>query len=163
MPIRLNLGCGQEGMGQKYFPGWKNHDSEVDMLKLPYERNSVDEIAVIHMFEHLSHEKVQDYLAHWFDILKPGGLLAIEIPSMDKIAKMILDGEENHRLTLLGIFGDERYNEPLMLHKWCYTNREIQWLLESAGFETEFKEPVFHIAKRDLRIEGRKHGTTSSY
>ena len=148
-PLRLHLGA-----GDKYWPGWINLDADTDLLNLPYE--SVDEIHAIHLFEHFWRSESPLYLVHWFEILKEGGKLVLEMPSMDKIAQMIVDGEQEPRMTLLGIFGDERTNNPLMLHHWCYTEAELTFLLTKAGFKVEFMEPVFHYAVRDLRVEAVK-------
>jgi ubiquinone/menaquinone biosynthesis C-methylase UbiE len=101
---------------------------------------------------------VQSYLAEWHRVLVDGGRLINELPSLDKMANLITQGETNIRLTLLGIFGDPRDwdQRPLMRHEWAYTNQEIEAILTEAGFEVEFAEPVYHIAARDMRVIGRK-------
>ena len=131
-PIKLHLGC-----GNKHWPGFKNHDSETDLRSLPYDDCSVDEIHLIHVFEHLPRAKIGFYLAEWRRVLKPGGLLVLEMPCLDKIARMILDGEENYQMTLFGLFGDATKG-PLMEHKWCYTEKELKLVMEGAGFQVEF-------------------------
>lgn len=148
-PVRLHLGC-----GAKWWPGYVNLDDEVDLLDLPY--SEVDEIHAIHLFEHLPRLEIVKYLTHWHEILRPGGKLVLEMPCMDKIANMIVQGCEDPRLTLLGIFGDEREENPLMLHKWCYTQKELGQLLTEAGFSVKFQEPHYHIKDRDMRVEAIK-------
>lgn len=151
-PIRLHLGCGQ-GEYRKWWPGWVNLDDEVDVRNLPYK--DVSNIEAIHLLEHLDRTEVPNILAHWYDILEPGGKLALEMPSMDKIAQMIVDGENNLRMTLWGIFGLDQ--GPGMLHKWCYTTRELRIILKKAGFrDIRFPDPHYHIIKRDLRVEAIK-------
>lgn len=142
------------GSGNKHWPGWVNCDSDYDLKNLPFKE--VDEICGIHLFEHLPRDEVDSFLTHWHSILKDDGVLTLEMPSMDKIAQSIVSGEKNQRLTILGIFGDAHYNNPLMLHRWCYTNAELEEILTKNGFSVEFKEPVFHYQQRDLRLEARK-------
>jgi ubiquinone/menaquinone biosynthesis C-methylase UbiE len=150
--IKLHLGA-----GKYHWPcGWDNLDEETDLKALPYLDNSVDEIQAIHLFEHFHRTDVEAYLAEWHRVLRPQGRLVMEMPSLDKIARLIVGGETNIRLTMFGLFGDPREASPLMLHKWAWSNAELESVLTEAGFAVEFEKPVFHIEKRDLRIVGRK-------
>lgn len=150
---RLHLGA-----GHYWWPGYVNLDEETDLKALPYEDESVAEIHCIHLFEHLPRLDVPLFLAEWLRVLEPGGRLVMEMPSLDKMAQLIVDGETNIRFTLLGIFGDPRDWEtrPLMRHEWAYTDAELQEVLTEAGFKVEFEEPVYHFIQRDLRVTGRK-------
>lgn len=152
-PIRLHLGA-----GHYKWPGWTNLDEETLLHLLPYEDGTVDEIACIHLFEHLPRLEVHEFLNNWYLKLVPHGTLIMEMPSLDKMAQLIVNGETNTRLTLLGIFGDPRDWEkrPLMRHEWSWTNVELEEVLTKAGFEVEFAQPVFHIKIRDLRVIARK-------
>lgn len=151
---RLHLGA-----GHYYWPGYINHDAEIDLWNLPYGDNSIAEIHAIHLFEHLPRLRVDAVLREWMRVLVPRGTLVLEMPSLDKMAQLILDGERNIRHTLLGIFGDPRDWDarPLMRHEWAWSNWELEAVLTNAGFAVEFAEPVFHLAKRDLRVIGRKN------
>jgi len=151
---KLHLGCGP----LYYWPGFTNHDDEIDLLNMPYGDESVSEIHSIHLFEHLPRMDIHLYLKEWHRILVPHGTLVMEMPSLDKMAQLIVKGETNLILTLLGIFGDPRdwKERPLMRHEWAWTNDELENVLTDNGFEVEFKEPLFHIKERDLRVEARK-------
>lgn len=154
---RLHLGSGRH-----YWPGWINvdlvdsADVQSDVKKLDFSDNSIDEIQGIHIFEHLDRLEVDDVLAEWHRVLKPGGRLVMEMPSLDKMAKLICEGETNVRLTLLGIFGDPREKSPYMRHQWAWTDEELYQVLTNVGFTVEFQPPVFHLPRRDLRVIGRK-------
>jgi len=160
------------GSGIYHWPGMDNVDAignpnvKADVRELEmYEDGSIDEVYAIHVFEHLPRLEVDGVLTEWCRILKPGGKLVMEMPSMDKIADLIHNGERNVRLTLLGIFGDPRDKGPLMRHEWCWQRWELQELLERMGFDVEFVEPIYHIAARDLRVIGVKNertGTTTA-
>ncbi len=150
---RLNLGSGKHP--------WPNavnvdFDERADIVgpvdSLPdFQDESVDEIYAIHLFEHLDRKEIGKPLAEWKRVLKKGGKLILEMPCMDKIAQMIVNGEDNVKKTLFGIFGDIREPSPYMRHQWCYTMKEIKLVLEEFGFAVEVTEPVFHFKPRDMR------------
>ena len=156
--IKLHLGCGSRPGARYWWPGYVNHDAEIDLLALPYEDNSVAEIHAIHLFEHLPRLDVEKYLKEWHRVIVPHGTLVMEMPCLDKMAELICKHEKNLRLTLLGIFGDPRDfdDRPLMRHQWAWTYDELTSVLTEAGFAVTFAEPVYHIAQRDLRVTGRK-------
>lgn len=156
--LRLNVGA-----GDKHFPGWTNVDrhGEVDVqsdaFPLPFETDAADELWAIHILEHLPRKDASPCLTEWFRVLKRGGRLAIELPSLDKIAKNIVDGEKNIRLTVMGLFGDPRDPKPDMMHQWCWSQQELTEALSSVGFERiTFMDPIFHLPQRDLRVEAYK-------
>lgn len=157
--IRVHVGA-----GDKYWPGFINCDAHGDQDFIwnvedteKYPDLKADEIHAIHLFEHLPRLKVVDILKVWLQVLKPGGKLIMEMPCLDKIAKLITEGEQNTRLTLLGIFGDPRDPKPGMMHQWSWQEWELKQVLEEAGFvDVEFMEPHFHIPKRDFRVECKR-------
>lgn len=156
--VRLNLGA-----GDKHWPGTINVDKHAepdvvcDCRKLNFASDYADEIHSIHFVEHVPRLEVDNMLADWLRVLKPGGKLAIEVPCMNKMAQFIVNGEKNISLTLLGIFGDPRDKKPGMMHQWAYTKEELSDILLQAGYEqVEVKEPFFHVGKRDMRVEARK-------
>ena len=159
-PLRINLGS-----GLTHFPGrsWVNCDRHgdpdvrCDAYPLPFDTDSADELWAIHLLEHLHCADAGQALYEWFRVLKPGGLLVIEVPCLDKIAQLIVNGEKNIRLTTMGLFGDPRDPKPDMLHKWCWSKAELTDSLMGVNFQDiQVKEPIFHLAVRDMRVEARK-------
>lgn len=158
--LRLNLGSGRHP-----WPNARNRDYEegADEIgpvnQLPeYPDGSVDEIYAIHLFEHLSRLEAPHALREWWRVLKPGGKLVLELPCLDKIAQMIVNGEDRPGLTLFGVFGDVREKSPYMAHKWCYTKKELSSIMQEAGFSVTVSEPFYHVKERDMRITGVKNG-----
>jgi SAM-dependent methyltransferase len=156
--IRLNVGA-----GDKYLPGFcnvdrhGNQDINSDAFPLPFPTDHADELWAIHLLEHLPRRDASPVLTEWFRVLKPGGKLVLELPCLDKIARLIVAGEKNIRLTVMGIFGDPRDPKPDMMHQWCWTEAELTEALCSVGFQrVTVCEPIFHISARDMRIEGYK-------
>jgi predicted SAM-dependent methyltransferase len=154
------------GAGDKYWPGFVNIDFDgdqdwrCDITKLKmYDDDSVDEIHGIHVFEHLNRVDAQDAVREWRRVLKPGGKLVLEMPCFDKIIGMINQGETNIRMTLWGLFGDPRYRNEHMQHRWCYSEGELADLMKELGFDAAITEPVYHFAKRDMRCEAIKTTT----
>jgi SAM-dependent methyltransferase len=132
-------------------------DVKSDIFPLPFGTDYADEIWAIHVFEHLHRNEAGKALYEWFRVLKPGGKLILEMPCLDKIAKLIVAGEKNIRLTLLGLFGDPRDPKPDMGHQWCWGYDEITETLSNVAFkDITICEPVFHIPERDFRVEARK-------
>lgn len=156
--MRLHLGC-----GDKIWPGFLNcdlhaeADVNTDCRKLPFETDYADEIHSVHFLEHVPRLDVDNMIIDWHRVLKRGGKLAIELPCLDKISQNIVDGEKDLRLTTLGIFGDPRDARPGMLHSWAYTKSELIEILRQCGFtDVQVMEPVFHMPRRDMRIEAVK-------
>jgi predicted SAM-dependent methyltransferase len=156
--IRINLGSGRH-----FFPNAINidHDESADIVgpvdKLPdFEDESVDEIYAIHLFEHLERLEVGKILNEWSRVLKKGGKLVLELPCLDKIARMVVEGEERPQMVGFGIFGDIREPSKYMRHLWCYTQKELCEVLKKSGFEPEVVEPIYHVSKRDMRVIGVK-------
>ncbi len=130
---------------------------QCDAFPLPFMTDFADELWAIHLLEHLHRGDASNVLTEWFRVLKPGGLLVLELPCLDKIAKLIVAGEKNIRLTLLGLYGDPRDGKPDMMHQWCWGEAELTEALSSVGYQDiKFMEPIFHIPERDMRIEAHK-------
>ena len=156
--VRINLGSGKH-----YFPNATNVDLDEradivhDVRTLPFfEDESVDEIYGIHLFEHFDRMGLGPILTEWRRVLKQGGKLILEMPCLDKIARMIVAGETDSRLTLKGIFGEVGHPNPYMKHQWCYSMKELYDIMKEAGFEPVIGEPTFHVKPRDMRVTAVK-------
>lgn len=158
--IRVHVGC-----GDKYLPGAINCDRHdlyhpdvvCEAFPLPFPTDYADELWAIHLLEHLKRVDASSALYDWYRVLKPGGLLILELPSLNKIAQNIVNGEKNMRLTVLGIFGDPRDGKPDMMHQWCWSTDELTETLANVGFQAiTFMDPIFHKVERDMRCEARK-------
>ena len=162
-PVAYNLGC-----GNKHWTGWINvdlgddADLKSDLRTLPIKSDSADAVAAIHVLEHFYHWEVPDVLKEWKRILKPGGKLILELPSMDKvmgyIAQCIAKKEDMERfMTLHAMYGDPMHKDPAMCHKWGWFMRELYAVLDEAGFrDIRYVTPRYHFAFRDQRFEAIK-------
>jgi ubiquinone/menaquinone biosynthesis C-methylase UbiE len=139
---------------------------ECDLTQpLPFVEGYADEAHAYHVLEHFYRWEAPAILKDWKRVLKPGGLLVLELPCLDKIvsyyAHTLIDGSRpDPRMTLWGLFGDPSYRQPAMCHRWCYSMEELAQGLELLGFvDIEVCEPLTHQPARDMRITARKpHG-----
>lgn len=155
-PIRLNIGA-----GNKRIDGWLSIDLAgdpdivADVKQIPVPDGYADEAMAIHVFEHLYRWEAQPALKEWRRVLKPGGLLILELPDLTKCCHAVLAGA-SERMSIWGLYGDPGYQEPLMVHKWGWTAEELRGELRAAGFiKIKVREPQFHKKARDMRIEAR--------
>jgi len=115
LALLLNLGCGTD-----LKQGYDNIDVrdlpgviKADVRNLPYKQNSVDEIRAIDVYEHVSFRESQSLLNYWVSLLKPGGLLVIQAPSIEVLARNILTSTsiEDIETSIAFIFGNQDYKE----------------------------------------------------
>ena len=174
-PVRLDLGC-----GHKQEQGWVRVDFAVDRKKvqgdsvtktgkplmpdveadlraLPFPDNYADAARAIHVIEHFQVWDAPKVMREWVRVLKPGAELAIECPCLDKIVELFKVPNIPPWATYWGLYGDPRMEDPLMMHKWCFTENQLRRLMESCGLvEVRGEVPLFHQQIRDMRIVGNK-------
>jgi SAM-dependent methyltransferase len=56
-------------------------------------KNTIDEIVAIEFLEHISFRETENVLREWYRILKPGGVLNIQVPDADKAMRYYVNGE----------------------------------------------------------------------
>jgi len=170
--IRLNLGC-----GDKILDGYVNVDVAnerlgrqpdvvCDIRKLSmFPDGSCDEILAVHVVEHFWRWEVQEILAEWFRVLKPDGKMILECPNLITACEEFLKdpdgfsgpGQEGQR-TMWVFYGDPRWQDPLMVHRWGYTPRSLATMMHSIGLRQIKQEPAqFKLREpRDMRVTGIK-------
>jgi len=150
--IKLNLGCGRDkkegyiniDMVKLYEP-----DIIADVRKLPFEKESVDEIFAQDILEHLGMKDINKSLKSWYQVLKEGGKLTIQTPNIESISKNILNNQdfEYQRMLVLRIFGGWGNEENH--HKSIFTPTMINKLLTDVGFEVINLYPVKDLKTAD--------------
>lgn len=173
--IRLDIGA-----GDKREPGWLTVDQQVvrkalhegaaqhehyaldpdipcDIRAIPLADNYADEARAIHVIEHFYAWEALDVLKEWVRVLKPGGQMAIECPCLDKVLALAQVPQCPPQYVHWALYGDPRYKEPAMTHKWAYTQTQLIKLMTQAGLVGIRAEPVrFHVPVRDMRLVGFK-------
>lgn len=155
------------GCGKHRWDGWVNcdyagADVNCDIRELPFPDGHADAICAIHVFEHFYRWEAEAILKEWRRVLKSGGRLILELPSLDKVmvhAQMCMNhgAEPTPMMFLYAIYGDPKYRSVPMLHKWAYRATELAQLLKAAGFiQITLTEPRYHFRERDMRITAVK-------
>jgi SAM-dependent methyltransferase len=162
------------GSGYKRWPGWINIDGfagagiadiTADLHALPFASGIAVRAAAIHVLEHLWRWEAATIVREWIRTLQPGGQLILELPCMDKVFKYIRelpDGDlvpVNLQMTGWAIWGDPKYKDPSMMHRWGYFKMELRQLLETVGLvHIQDETPHYHRVDRDMRMVGYKPG-----
>lgn len=164
--MRINVGCG--GRVLKGYTGVDivkrpGADIIAPADKIPLPDGSCEEVLAVHLVEHVHRWEAEGLLREWFRLLKPGGLLALEMPDLIKCCYNIVNdvkGKHPDQLGLWGIFGDDRLKDPYMAHKTGWTFSTLAPLVVKVGFvEPTELDTEFHTAGRivrDFRLEARK-------
>ncbi len=144
--IKLHLGC-----GQKYLEGYINIDyppsehtvqntSVADefhnISKLKYEKNSVQEVRLHHVFEHFERFNACAYLASWNSWLTMDGIVHIEVPDFETTLKKNLNFFNKGKFEGVGlrhIFGSQE--APWAVHYEGYSENKLRQIVSHFGFD----------------------------
>ena len=168
--MRINVGCG--GRVLKGYTGVDivkrpGADIIAPADKIPLPDGSCEEVLAVHVFEHLYRWQCEGALKEWYRLLKPGGLLALEMPDLIKACRNILNGVKGKHPDQMGMWalhGDPRQKDEWMNHRWSWTFSTLAPLVVTIGFVDPTEQPTeFHAAGgngvRDFRLEARKPGS----
>ena len=159
--LKLHLGC-----GKKCLPGYFNIDLDspcadqtADILQLKFKENSIAEVLMVHVIEHIDYMEVAPFLGKIYVWLKIDGQLILEFPDIIKCCRLILKRKnrpEEIQQSYLGAQGLYGGNPKISIHdyhKWGWAKTTMAPLLKKIGFRKVYVERAnFHIAKRDTRI-----------
>jgi hypothetical protein len=172
--IKLNLGC-----GDKLLSGYinvdvvqeragKQPDVNCDIRNLDiFETDYANEVLAVHVVEHFWRWEVVDILREWVRVLKPGGKLILECPNLISACETFLanpeaasgPGPEGQR-SMWVFYGDPRWTDPLMVHRWGYTPKSLGSVMAEAGLIDIRQEAAQYKLRepRDMRVVGVKPG-----
>jgi predicted SAM-dependent methyltransferase len=144
--VRLNLGCGR-------FPlaGFVNVDQSreiaadlhANVLALPYEPGTVDEIYAGHLLEHFPYKDGQRALAYWHSLLRDDGLISVAVPDYDVLCARYMENPTPDALREfndLYIYSDGQESP----HQYAYSAALLSECLEAAGFSDLERMPEDH-------------------
>lgn len=136
-------------------------DIHHDLRQFPYplDDNSGDVILLSHVLEHLTRVQGRAMLAECRRILKPGGIIHIAVPDMDKFIDCKGSDEDDccsvagyHWRSLDNLLGgDESERVPEMRHQYMYCFASLAYTLLDLGYVSivrrrpwEFDNPAYH-------------------
>jgi SAM-dependent methyltransferase len=114
------------------------------------------------VLEHFYAWEAIPLLIEWRRVLKPGGKLVLELPCMEKVLNYIYNCMREKvsispSMAWYVFWGDPKYQDPHMVHKWGYTKDSLRGVLTQSGFrDIEFEAPRYHFPIRDMRVTCRK-------
>ena len=101
------------------------------------EPDSVDCLRAAHLLEHFSWRDTSAVLEDWYKVIRPGGQIWIEVPSLEWQAQELLEKSgaygafrDEHMVEF--IYGSQNY--PGNYHKAAFTVDLLRQKLEDAGF-----------------------------
>ncbi len=140
--IKLNLACGRdyrEGYvnidDKSMYEGKMNVDLVADVLSLEWEKNTVEEILVLHFAMYIHVTEMQEQINKWYSWLKKDGVLIIETGDLKALARTILISDKpdiiNGTNAVMQLFGWD----TTAGHKWAWCYDTLAPLLAKAGFK----------------------------
>lgn len=126
----------KKDVSRDQFLSGKLHHSEIvcdlfsDIRNLPYLEDTVDEILAVQVFEHFSFPEGKKLLFYWYDLLKEGGILHLDIPDLDGTIEIY----KNDPVWATRLLYGSQKNE-YGIHKAMYTKESITKLFEEVGFK----------------------------
>lgn len=157
--VRLNLGS-----GNFIKDGYINIDEFVEsedirkmsMLSLDFADNSVDEVYTSHSLEHFGKDGVNQVLKECNRVLKPNGIIVIEVPNLESVLQHWLNTKEEDRwgFPLDTIFGMQ--TTPGEYHKTGFTKQRLSEVVKQAGFEVDEIKDIDSHAQECILLTAHK-------
>lgn len=132
-------------------------DRFMDILNLKYVGNSAEEILVVQTFEHFSRSESRKALWEWHRMLRPGGVLTIDVPDFEGLCKLLLTAksEQDKEYYYRMIFGSHK-NE-YAFHKDGYSFNKLYTLLQTSGYvEIVYVGNIFHHPYPSITLKAIK-------
>ena len=155
--MKLQVGC--SAVRGIYKEGWVNLDIKehrgVDIIAdasehIPLDTNSVDEIHCIHVLEHLTRDKYNPMLREMCRVLKPGGIICIEVPDFLGTIQNIHDAIVARDVEAIHIWTTSIYGKNEregMAHHWGFYEGLLKREMKQQGFKD-----IVRLTERDEMI-----------
>jgi predicted SAM-dependent methyltransferase len=171
--MKLNIGCGKQTWDGFFCVDAVRHpkanrdpdlfhafkfDKATLVNPLPLEDGVASELHSYHFLEHVYAWEAPALLNEFKRLLKPQGVLILELPDIALAAKNLIRGL-NDQMVMWPLYGNPDTNDPYMTHRWGYTPSTLKALLSQVGFkDMKSVPPRTHNARlnRDMRMEARK-------
>lgn len=153
--VKLYLGCGPLPIHPQHLQTvdntWTFTDKYVKDPKIKnidacdlsdYDDESVDEIYHSHLWEHLSYTESEQAVSEWFRVLKPGGVMTVNVPDMLWLARELISVSEGNKPVSRVFNTEQKLMEVIYgnqdhegeFHKTGFTPSILSMILTKAGF-----------------------------
>ncbi len=127
---------------------------------LPFDRESCDEVILLHVLEHIPSYTVGTVLSEIFRVLKVSGSFVVAVPDLKETARLLGEAKTNEEEDwyMRLIHGTQRNK---WAHHHCgYVKRTLEKLLFSSGFSdfVELPNINFYPAIHIRAFKGGRHG-----
>lgn len=125
------------------------------IFQLPFPESSVREVLARQMFEHLSIGEAKRALIECDRVLRPGGLLRIDVPDTEETARLLSENKDPFYIRHL--FGSRK--DDYGYHLMGYTRESLKRMGEDYGFVFDSEEtnihfyPAFMLRFRKLYVD----------
>lgn len=105
-------------------------------VRIPLAADMADVVYTAHMIEHLYRDDAERLLHEMHRVLRPGGILRINVPSLDDVLAKFAQGETEAALD--EVFARNRSDEQgwYSRHRYLYDFPLLERLLKEAGFDS---------------------------
>ena len=170
--VKLHLGCG--GMRWNDFINIDlNQDNGradssrngcvadviADMRNLGLSDDSIDEIFTSHTVDHFTRWVAIDMFRDWYRMLKPGGLVVIEVADFFRCVLWLFHPSPSKRqLAKNQFYGNQWDRIDFETHRYVWSARELVGVLRDIGFrDVSYSHSTrTHYPGRDMRVEAYK-------
>lgn len=135
--MKLNLGSGKD-----YREGYVNVDAHekfnpdvlMDMKELDYPENTVTEIVMQDVIDHITFIEAKIMLRNCYKWLGNNGIINIRSPNLEVIALLAAKGNYEALKWLYGTDGQGSTSYRTNIIRWCYSITSLTEILEELGF-----------------------------
>ncbi len=170
--MKLHLGC-----GQRYLEGYVNIDYPLsehsvqqksvadrfdDLKELSFEKGSIEEVRLHHVFEHFSRTTACAFLAGWNSWLAEGGSIRIEVPDFEKTSKVALSkwsSLKEKSVAIRHIFGSQEAHWAV--HYQGYTSLLLSSFVELYGYKTASIKKIAYLGTYNIELFAKKVSSIS--
>ena len=145
---------------------------DLTMTDLPFELESKEIIYSSHFFEHIQHTDAIKIIKNCYKLLKPGGVLKIEVPDFEKAIKMYINRDHERLIKLKPIDINDNYEENY--HNFvggiaaCYIESgyhrlpkfdktQFDWYLENSSIDESGDWCISHLSKEQKMTYGHQN------
>jgi SAM-dependent methyltransferase len=169
--VKINLGCGNDirsdYINVDKYNNLNKIDLQADFEFLPFSDQSIDELYVSHVFEHIGLNKMYSVIEEWKRVLKDNAYLILKLPNLEREIKIWLESSDDRKwFELNRIFGSQSH--PGNVHLCGFNPNSLKLFLETFGFSIEkciigtlVLEKKFVVQRRNLKKKNiRNHNIT---